>query len=60
MKSMTKKEKKEPMFVTFGRIVTRAKLVGDSRMILLVEKLQRDMEIAVINESKDCNCSEVL
>ena len=45
---LTKSEMKETMFVTFGRIVTSARMTGDERLIALVEKFNKDMSKAKI------------
>ena len=49
---LTKKEQKEPLFVTWGRILTIARnYVHNERLLELAEKLNKDLGSAKIEEN---------
>ena len=48
---MEKKEMSEPLMKTFGWIRTRSRLIGNKRLIELVEKLNKDLSKAKIEEN---------
>ena len=52
---LNKAERTEPLYMTFGRIKTRAFQLRDERLNALVEKLDKDLSNAkVIENYSDC------
>lgn len=51
---LNKDEKKEPLYMTFGRIKTRAYELRDDRLNSLIEKLDKDLSLAKVVEGYNC------
>lgn len=50
MYKLTKKEQKEDINLTAGRIMTRARMNKDKRLILLIEKLYKDLDTLEVSD----------
>jgi len=50
MNKLNKTELKEPMFITWGRILTSVQFNGDTRLQQLIEKFNQDLKKAKIEE----------